>query len=205
MRLNHRREPTLFSMDFNVRWCGIQMKIIDLLADDKAIKQTADLLFESFGKPDAWPTIESALDEVRESLADERISLVAVDDAGNVIGWIGGMSQYGGNVWELHPLAVSPAHRDQGIGSALVKDFENVVRDRGGITVILGTDDIENQTTLGGISLYPDVWQHIKAIQNLRRHPYEFYQKLGYAIVGVVPDANGFGKPDISMAKRVSV
>ncbi|MCA9940912.1 MAG: AAC(6')-Ia family aminoglycoside 6'-N-acetyltransferase, partial [Anaerolineales bacterium] len=27
--------------------------------------------------------------------------------------------------------------------------------------------------------------------------------KLGYAIVGVVPDANGWGKPDIIMAKRI--
>jgi aminoglycoside 6'-N-acetyltransferase I len=31
----------------------------------------------------------------------------------------------------------------------------------------------------------------------------EFHQKLGYTVVGVVPDANGPGKPDISMAKRV--
>jgi hypothetical protein len=31
----------------------------------------------------------------------------------------------------------------------------------------------------------------------------EFYQKLGYVIVGVIPDANGFGKPDIFMAKRL--
>jgi hypothetical protein len=30
------------------------------------------------------------------------------------------------------------------------------------------------------------------------------YQKLGFVIVGVMPDANGPGKPDIYMAKRVS-
>ncbi len=181
------------------------MKIIDLPPNDNAIKQTADLLLESFGKPGAWPTIESALEEVRESVADGRISRVAVDEAGNVIGWVGGISEYDGNVWELHPLTVSVAHREQGIGSALVNDFENVVRERGGVTVTLGTDDLENQTTLGGIDLYPDVYQHIKIIQNLRRHPYEFYQKLGYVIVGVLPDANGLGKPDIFMAKKVSL
>jgi hypothetical protein len=38
---------------------------------------------------------------------------------------------------------------------------------------------------------------------NLRLYPYEFYQKQGYVIVGAIPDVNGFGKPDILMAKRV--
>jgi hypothetical protein len=35
------------------------------------------------------------------------------------------------------------------------------------------------------------------------RHPYEFYRKVGFTIVGALPDANGFGQPDIFMAKRV--
>ena len=30
-----------------------------------------------------------------------------------------------------------------------------------------------------------------------------FYQKLGYEIVGLIPDANGPGKPDIMMARRL--
>jgi aminoglycoside 6'-N-acetyltransferase I len=38
----------------------------------------------------------------------------------------------------------------------------------------------------------------------LRRHPYEFYQKLGFIIAGVMPDANGRGKPDIFLSKRVA-
>ena len=29
-------------------------------------------------------------------------------------------------------------------------------------------------------------------------------RKLGYEAVGVVPDANGFGRPDLLMAKRVA-
>jgi aminoglycoside 6'-N-acetyltransferase I len=180
------------------------MKITDLTpAHNRAIKQTANLLLNSFGRPEAWPTIESALEEVEDSLAEGRISRIAIDEAGDVVGWISGIRQYDGNVWELHPLMVDEAHRKQGIGRALVKDFESIVRERGGVTVTLGTDDLENQTTLGGVDLYPDVWRYVKTIQNLRRHPYEFYQKLGYVIVGVVPDANGMGKPDILMAKKV--
>jgi aminoglycoside 6'-N-acetyltransferase I len=40
-------------------------------------------------------------------------------------------------------------------------------------------------------------------LKNLHARHYEFYQKLGLVIVGVMPDANGLGKPDIYMAKQV--
>ncbi|MCH9670965.1 MAG: hypothetical protein K0U93_05890 [Gammaproteobacteria bacterium] len=69
---------------------------------------------------------------------------------------------------------------------------------------MLGADDETNATSLAGIDLYPDVTRHIRAIENLNRHQFEFYQKQGYVIVGVVPDANGFGKPDILMTKRLA-
>ncbi len=78
------------------------------------------------------------------------------------------------------------------------------MRERGALTLWLGTDDEDDQTTLSGVDLYPDIGAHIAAIKNLKRHPYEFYQKLGFVIVGVMPDANGPGKPDIYMAKRVA-
>ena len=82
-------------------------------------------------------------------------------------------------------------------------DFEQRVVARGGLTVFLGTDVEQSQTWVGGVDLYPDVWPHIRNITNLQRHQYEFYRKLGYVIVGVIPDANRFGQPDIFMAKRV--
>jgi hypothetical protein len=33
--------------------------------------------------------------------------------------------------------------------------------------------------------------RHLSQITNLHEHPFEFYQKLGFVITGVVPDANG--------------
>ena len=74
---------------------------------------------------------------------------------------------------------------------------------QGGINIFLGTDDEDYMTSLAGTDLYPNVAEHIINIKNLRKHPYEFYKKMGYMIVGVIPDANGFGKPDIWMAKRI--
>jgi aminoglycoside 6'-N-acetyltransferase I len=182
------------------------MYIVDLRSDhESAIRQVAALLVEGFATnwPGSWSDLESALEEVRESFAAGRISRVALDKDGTVLGWIGGISHYRGHVWELHPLVVRVSQQGQGIGRALVADLEERVRERGGLTITLGTDDETGQTTLAGIDLFPHVWEHVTQIKNLKRHPYEFYQKQGYVIVGVMPDANGLGKPDILMAKSV--
>jgi aminoglycoside 6'-N-acetyltransferase I len=182
------------------------MRIVDLdPTDESAIQQVAALLVESFAVnwPDAWPDLESALEEVRESFAADRISRIALEQDGTVLGWVGGISQYRGHVWELHPLVVRVSQQGKGIGRALVADLEERVKERGGLTITLGTDDVNQQTSLTGIDLFPNVWEHVAHIRNLKQHPYEFYQKQGYMIVGVMPDANGLGKPDILMAKSV--
>jgi aminoglycoside 6'-N-acetyltransferase I len=182
------------------------MRIIDLANDDeKIIEQVADLLIDAFAHiPDYMKTRGEALAEIRESFAQKRISRVALDDEGNALGWVGGIEQYDGNVYELHPLAVKPDAQRRGIGRALVSDFEDQARRRGAITVMLGTDDEFGGTKLFSKDVYPNVLEHAAAIRNIGNHPYEFYQKCGYVIVGILPDANGFGKPDIFMAKRVS-
>ena len=182
------------------------MEIIDLPADDSgAIRQAALMLVEGFKDhwPEAWPTIDTALEEVHRACDEGRINRIAVDGHGTVLGWVGAIREYNGRAWELHPLVVHAKHRGKGIGRALVADLEAKVRAAGGMTIYLGTDDEDSMTTLANKDLYPDVFAHIMNIKNLRNHPYGFYQKLGYAIVGVIPDANGFGKPDIIMAKRV--
>ncbi|NJC98275.1 MAG: N-acetyltransferase [Anaerolineales bacterium] len=173
--------------------------------DEHFIRQAAQLLVDAFREhwPDAWPTVEEALKEVHEMLEEGRICRAAVDEHGNLLGIIGGIPGYDGHVWELHPLAVQPSMQGGGVGRALVQDFEEQVRQRGGLTVTLGTDDEDNMTSLSNIDLYENTWEKIRTIRNLKRHPFEFYQKLGYVITGIVPDANGIGKPDILMSKKV--
>jgi aminoglycoside 6'-N-acetyltransferase I len=182
-----------------------EMRIVDLEpGNEETVRQAAILLVEGFKEnwPDAWPDVDAALEEVGESFGENRISRVAVGEDGAVLGWIGGIPSYGGKVWELHPLVVRPDLQRRGIGRALVADLEERVRERGGLTIWLGTDDETGMTTLSGVDLYPNVLEHLAKMRNLRNHPYEFYQKLGYSIIGAMPDANGPGKPDISLAKR---
>jgi len=180
------------------------MKIVDLCSnDEKTIHQIANLLMEAFAHIPHWlNTLDGALAQVRGSFAPDHISRVALDDD-NALGWVGGIPQYNGNAYELHPLAVKPSAQRRGIGRALVRDLEEQARQHGAITVYLGTDDEFGGTNLYGADLYPNVLEHITAIRNVRNHPFEFYEKCGYVIVGIIPDANGFGKPDIVMAKRV--
>ena len=137
------------------------------------------------------------------SLHADRISRVALDENGRVLGWIGGIRSYDGHAWELHPMVVDRRHQRRGIGRALVADLEEQVCRRGATTLYLGTDDENNRTSIGGVDLYPDVLGVLRTIRNRSDHPFEFYQRVGFVVVGVIPDANGVGKPDILMAKRI--
>ena len=181
-------------------------KIITLSPIDQSIiNQAAQLLVDAFHEhwPEAWPTFDEGLKEVHEMLEAERICRVAVDEQGNLLGIIGGIPTYDGHVWELHPLAVQLNMQGQGLGRALIQDFEEQVRLRGGLTITLGSDDEDNMTSLSNIDLFENTWEKIQNIRNLKNHPFTFYQKMGYVITGVVPDANGIGKPDILLSKKI--
>lgn len=182
------------------------MQVLTFDGKDEGLKhQMAQLLVDAFREhwADAWETFEDGLKEVNEMLESERICLVAVDGE-RLLGMIGGISGYDGKVWELHPLAVQPELHGKGIGRALVLAFEEQVRQRGGLTITLGSDDQDEMTSLANVDLYENLWDKVKNIQNFKGHPFEFYQKMGYVITGLVPDANGKGKPDIIMSKRVA-
>ena len=145
----------------------------------------------------------NAMEEVEDSMAGDRISRILVDGGGRVQGWISAISQYDGHSWELHPLVVAADYRGQGWGRALVEDLEHQIAQRGGGTIYVASDDEVGLTSLAGVDLYPDPLHHLAQIGNPGGHPYGFYQRLGFALVGVIPDANGFGKPDILLAKRI--
>ena len=177
------------------------MTIVDLGAQPEDVrKQAADLLVEGFGHPQGWRDLESATNEV-ERVIRRGFAFAALEDT-LLLGWIGGLSEYDGRVWELHPLVVRRDRRLGGIGRALVAAFEEEARRRGALTFTLGTDDDAGQTSLAGENLYEDLSRHIAGLRDLGdRHPFLFYRRLGYVVTGVMPDANGPGKPDIYMSK----
>jgi aminoglycoside 6'-N-acetyltransferase I len=100
---------------------------------------------------------------------------------------------------------VAASHRRQGIGRALVADLERVVAARGALTLWLGSDDESDETSASGVDLYADVAGAIRGLKTLRGdHPLDFYLRLGFRVTGLMPDANGRGRPDIFLARRVA-
>jgi aminoglycoside 6'-N-acetyltransferase I len=184
-----------------------KIQVVKLEAEHSLrIEGAATLLNIGFRElsPESWADMDSAREEILDLLKPNNLALVAINARGQVLGFVGGLPEYDGHVYELHPLVVHPEHQRQGIGRTLVAALERTVADQGAHTIMLGTDDEVGWTSLGGRDLYPNIWEQIRDIQNPGGHPYSFYQKIGYQIVGLVPDANGFGKPDILMAKRVA-
>lgn len=180
--------------------------IADLAAlPQRAQEQAARLAMQAMRQisPDYLSTLEEALEAVAEALQPDGLCRAAVDAAtGEVLGWIGGQPMYA-SVWELHPLAVRPDQQRRGIGMALVADLERLAAARGAMTLFVGTDDELGLTSASGVDLYPDPLAHLAHLRDLAGHPFRFYQKCGFALCGIVPDANGFGRPDLLLAKRI--
>lgn len=157
----------------------------------------------AFPGADGYPTMESARTEVVEACEEGRINFVALNELGDIVGWIGGIETYNGNVYELHPLVIREDSRGHNLGTLLVEKLEQRVRELGALTIYLGTDDVSNGTNIFGLDVYPDPLLHAQNLESINNHPLAFYRKLGYVVVGIMPDANGFGQPDIIMAKRI--
>jgi aminoglycoside 6'-N-acetyltransferase I len=175
------------------------MEIISLSESaDPLRRQAAELLRKAF--PHAY--VDSAEEEIGLILQPERVALAAVEGS-DLLGLVGAIPQYGVTAWELHPLVVDEKFRCRGIGAKLCDALEKILRAKGCLTVYLGTDDERGETSLAETDLFENTFEKIQNIQNIEKHPFGFYQRIGYSIVGVLPDANGIGKPDIYMAKSL--
>jgi aminoglycoside 6'-N-acetyltransferase I len=178
--------------------------LVDLASQARSILDTAArLLVSEFEAPSGWTNVDAAHREVARVLRDGFARAALRED--HLVGWVGALPEYDGRVWELHPIVVRREYRERGIGRALVAALEAEVSVRGGLTITLGTDDDAGMTSLAGVDLYADVPGLMRDLRDMgRRHPFQFYRRLGFTVTGVMPDANGVGKPDIYMSKRVA-
>lgn len=179
------------------------MKIIDMSKFDEAqLNQAAEILTNTLNI--GYPTFKDAMEEIEELLVPENTLLAAVE-SGEVIGWGGILApEYYGNVFELHPLAVREDRQGKGIGRTIVEALEEEAKRQGGLTIWLGADDEseEGETSLADADLYDDLPSKLAEF-NPGTHQAGFYLKMGYKIIGVLPDANGRGRPDIFFGKRL--
>ncbi len=159
-------------------------------------------VFTSLGVP-AWDTMEKARQEVAQCLNSSYAALGYLEGE-TLAGWIGARPHYGRVTWELHPLVVDTGFQGRGIGKALVRALEDHLKGVGALNIVLGSDDETGATSLYGKDFTREsIFEAVEQIQNLSHHPFEFYLKMGYRIVGVIPDAEGPGKHDILMWKRI--
>lgn len=181
------------------------MHIVDLVPEDaEHIDVLARVLLASFAdlSPAYLPTIDAARAAINETFGEDRCSRLLLTGTGEIGGWIAGARAYG-RLWELHPLVVTPQWRRHGFRLALVRDLARLVAARGALTLYASTSDEANRTNLFGQDLYLDP---ILALQRLRAvgdHPMNFYLKVGFSLVGLMPDAEGRGMPSIHFAMRV--
>jgi aminoglycoside 6'-N-acetyltransferase I len=179
------------------------MRIVDFATLTPAqLGEAARILREALARhQDAYGAPGEAQAQVAKFLdSPERLAFAALEGEA-LLGWVGAIRGYS-HAWELHPLVVDPVRHGAGIGRALVAALENAARAEGMLTLHLGTDDDFGGTSLHGVDLFPDVLAKAREARSTD-HPMGFYQRLGFEVVGLVPDANGFGKPDILMAKRL--
>jgi len=151
------------------------------------IMQAADILHQSI--PLGWPTQADAKKEIDTYLTPENVLLAAVEDNA-VLGWGGLLAPiYAGNVFEIHPVVVREDMRKKGVGRAVVFALEKEAKRKGGLTVYLGSDDDseKGETSLADADLYDDLPGKLSRF-NPGTHPSGFYLKLGYKIIGVMPD-----------------
>ena len=181
------------------------MKIVDFASVTRSqCAEAAHVLREALAKlPSGYHGPGEAEAEVELRAAEKEWLGFAALDEGRLVGWIGAIRTYE-HGWELHPLVVAPDRQRKGIGSALMAALEARARRDGVLTLFLGSDDDYGGTTLFGRDLWPDVVGQVETIETTSRgHALSFYRRHGYQLVGLLPDVNGRGRPDILLAKRL--
>ncbi len=150
--------------------------------------------------PEWLPDIARAHEVIAE--ARDRFSRVMLDADNAPIGWVSAAHDWG-RIWDLHPLIVGIAHQRRGIGRMLVQEVEREAARSGALVLSLSTSDTTHATTLSDVDLFDDPLRHLANIAMRAPHAVQFWQRIGFQLVGMTPDAEGVGQPSLQLAKRL--
>jgi len=182
----------------------MEYKICKIDESDVIKKQAAQILLETFPKADMWPDIneQKAIETVNECTSGENIAIgIKINE--QLIGWMGLIPMYE-KTWEIHPMVIKHEYQKKGYGKILIDEMEKAAREKGIIGIVAGSDDETNKTSLSEKELTGEnLFEEINKIKNYKNHPFEFYIKCGFSIVGIIPNANGPNKPDIWLWKDI--
>lgn len=169
------------------------------------IDALTQLTYEAFKvHAPSWLTNKNeAKRRVLQATETGRLNRVLVDAEAQPIGWIGVIPVNHGRIWEIHPLVVSLLMQKRGYGRMLVTEVQRLAKSHEVLGLLAGTSDETGATPLYQIDLYVDPLKAMAALTGTEDHPVGFWMRLGFKVVGIVPDADGRGRPGISLAKRV--
>jgi aminoglycoside 6'-N-acetyltransferase I len=150
----------------------------------------------------AWlRDLDAAREELADALAPGKTALVLLEGPAP-IAWVAAAPDWG-RIWELHPLIVAVDHQRRGHGLRLVRAIEHIARAAGALTMLVGTSDTVGATSLSNVELYDHPGARLDGMTVRAPHAVEFWQRAGYTIVGVLPDAEGPGLPSIQLSRRL--
>ena len=136
------------------------------------------------------------------AVARARFGRVMLGADGAPIGWVAA-AHVSGRIWDLHPLIVGVAHQRHGVGRALVLEVEREATRAGALVLTVGTSDTTHATSVSDVDLYDDPLGRLAELSLRTSHAVVFWQRIGFKLTGVIPDAEGPGQPSLQLAKRL--
>ncbi len=172
-------------------------------------EQAVKILLEAFPADEMWSDLDEkmARETVEFSIYGKNIC-IGIKIGSELAGWVCLRPEYekikNEATWELHPFVISPKFKRKGYGKMLMEEVEKAAQENNIIGIILSSGDEANKTSLSDKEITGEnIIEEIKNIKNYKNHPYEFYQKCGYSIIGIIPNAYGIRKTDIWLWKDI--
>lgn len=178
-----------------------RMKLKELTIFNKYAKACAEILRQTY--PEDYDAPQSK--ETILHLLKGKNRLFIAEESERVIAFVGVLRHVFPYAYQIEPLIVKEPFRGQGVGGRLLELIEFKLKDEGVRTLFITGPDTTGETSLYNKDLFDGegIVHHLSTV-DYGHEALSFYTKRGYQVSGVIPEANGAGKPEIMLAKRIS-